>query len=279
MPGWPTSRRKEEALAHTAEIGIFGGSGFYEFAEGGIEEVTVETPYGPLSDKIALMTVAGRQVAFLPRHGKAHTLPPHKVPYRANLWAFKQLGVTRVLAPSAVGSLQPHIAPGDFVINDQFVDRTSGRADTFYDGPEVVHVSSADAYCPQIRQIAIDAARQNNVTVHERGTVAVIQGPRFSSKAESRWFTAMGWQTVTMTQYPEVILARELALCYVNIALVTDYDAGVVAEEAPVEAHNVLEMLGRNTENVKNVIRMMLERMPDTRDEVCPNALKYARME
>ncbi len=278
MPGWPTSRRKEEALAHTAEIGIFGGSGFYEFAEGGIEEVTVETPYGPLSDKIALMTVAGRQVAFLPRHGKAHTLPPHKVPYRANLWAFKQLGVTRVLAPSAVGSLQPHIAPGDFVINDQFVDRTSGRADTFYDGPEVVHVSSADAYCPQIRQIAIDAARQNNVTVHERGTVAVIQGPRFSSKAESRWFTQMGWDIVSMTQYPEVILARELELCYVTLSLVTDYDAGLVSNTAAVSVHDVLAVLAQNTENGKRVLKTILSNLPTERLCACAESLKYARM-
>ena len=179
-------------MTHTAEIGIFGGSGFYDFAEGDVEEISVDTPYGPPSGPIALMTVAGRQVAFLPRHGKGHTLPPHKVPYRANLWAFKSLGITRVLAPSAVGSLQPNIAPGDFVVNDQFVDRTNSRADTFFDGPEVTHVSSADAYCPQMRQLAVGSARQNAVTVHETGTVVVIQGPRFSSKAESRWFTQMG---------------------------------------------------------------------------------------
>ena len=213
-------------MQHTAEIGIFGGSGFYDFAEGEVEEIKVDTPYGPPSDKIALMTVAGRRVAFLPRHGRTHSLPPHKVPYKANLWAFQSLGVTRVLSPSAVGSLQAHIAPGDFVINDQFVDRTTGRADTFYDGPLVTHISSAEPYCPQLRALAVAAARQNAISVHETGTSVVIQGPRFSSKAESRWFTQMGWDIVTMTQYPEVILARELALCYVTISLVTDYDAG-----------------------------------------------------
>ena len=261
-----------------AEIGIFGGSGFYEFAEGGVEEVVVDTPYGPPSGPVALMTVAERQVAFLPRHGKKHTLPPHKVPYRANLWALRSLGVTRVLAPSAVGSLQSHIAPGDLVVNDQFVDRTRGRADTFYDGPEVVHVSSADAYCPQIRQVAIDAAKQNGVPVHETGTVAVIQGPRFSSKAESRWFSQMGWDIVSMTQYPEVILARELELCYVTLSLVTDYDAGLVSDTAAVQAHDVLAVLAQNTENVKRVLKTILAHLPAERQCSCADSLKYARM-
>ncbi len=263
----------------TAEIGIFGGSGFYEFVEGGLEEVQIETPYGQPSDRIALGTVAGRRIAFLPRHGKKHTLPPHKVPYQANLWAFQSLGITRIIAPNAVGSLQSHIAPGHFVITDQFVDRTTGRADTFYDGPPVTHVSSAEPYCPQLRRLAIDATKEHGIPVHDSGTCVVIQGPRFSSKAESRWFSAMGWQTVTMTQYPEAILARELALCYVNIALITDYDAGLVAGDSPVEAHDVLETLAQNTDNVKKVIKTMLERMPDTRDDLCRNALKFARME
>ncbi len=265
-------------MNQTAEIGIFGGSGFYDFAEGDVEEITVDTPYGPPSDKIVLMTVAGHKVAFLPRHGKAHTLPPHRVPYRANLWAFQSLGVTRVLAPSAVGSLQPNIAPGDFVINDQFVDRTNSRADTFFHGPEVVHVSSADPYCPQMRQLAIDAAGQSGVSVHETGTVVVIQGPRFSSKAESRWFTQRGWDIVSMTQYPEVILARELELCYVTLSLVTDYDAGLVSDTAAVEAHDVLAMLKQNTANVKRVLKTMLAEMPSDRSCSCADALKYARM-
>lgn len=265
-------------MTHTAEIGIFGGSGFYEFAEGSIEEIKVETPYGPPSDTIALMTVAGRQVAFLPRHGKTHSLPPHKVPYRANLWALKSLGVTRVLAPSAVGSLQAQIAPGDFVIVDQFVDRTSGREDTFYDGPIVTHVSSADPYCPQLRSLAIDAAKQNGVIVHEAGTSVVIQGPRFSSRAESVWFTRMGWDVVTMTQYPEVILARELSLCYLTIALVTDYDAGTVVDAAAVQVHDVLAVLAQNTANVKNVLKTLLTNLPESRTCPCTDSLEFARM-
>ncbi len=265
-------------MNQTAEIGIFGGSGFYDFAEGEVEEITVDTPYGPPSDKLALMTVAGRRVAFLPRHGKGHTLPPHRIPYRANLWALKQLGVTRVLAPSAVGSLQAKIAPGDIVVNDQFVDRTHSRADTFFDGPEIVHVSSADPYCPQLRQFAIDAAKQNSVPVHESGTVVVIQGPRFSSKAESHWFTQMGWDIVSMTQYPEAILARELELCYATLSLVTDYDAGLVVDTAAVQVHDVLAILKQNTANVKRVLKTMLAALPDGRGCGCAEALKYARM-
>jgi 5'-methylthioadenosine phosphorylase len=263
----------------TAEIGIFGGSGFYEFVEGPLELVKVETPYGAPSDRIALGTVIGRKVAFLPRHGQTHSLPPHKIPYRANLWAFQSLGISRVIAPNAVGSLQAEIEPGHFVITDQFIDRTSGRPDTFYEGPIATHISSAEPYCPQLRRLAIDATREHGIPVHETGTSVVIQGPRFSSKAESRWFTAMGWQTVTMTQYPEAILARELALCYVNIALVTDYDAGLVAGDTAVETQHVLDILARSTENVRKVIKTMIEKMPESRDDLCPNALKYARME
>jgi 5'-methylthioadenosine phosphorylase len=266
-------------MDNTAEIGIFGGSGFYEFADAAIREVRITTPYGSPSDVVALTTVAGRSVAFLPRHGRKHELPPHKIPYRANLWAFKELGVTRVIAPSAVGSLQAHIQPGEFVISDQFVDRTSGRSDTFHDGPVATHVSTADPYCPQLRHVACDATASEGIPVHTAGTCVVIQGPRFSTKAESRWFTQMGWEVVNMTQYPEAALARELAMCYVNISLVTDFDAGVLSEHAPVEAADVVAILGQNTENVKRVLRRMLEQMPTERTCACADALKYARLE
>ena len=266
-------------MNHSAEIGVFGGSGFYEFAEGPIEKVKIDTPYGQPSDSVTLMTVAGRRVAFLPRHGEGHRIPAHKVPYRANVWAMKELGVGRILAPSAVGSLQTVIEPGHFVINDQFVDRTNGRADTYYDGPIATHVSSAEPYCPQLRTLAIDATKANNVPVHEKGTVVVIQGPRFSSKAESRWYTSLGWDIISMTQYPEAILARELALCYINISLVTDYDAGLVGGDGHVEAHDVLRMLTQNTANVKKVIRTLLENMPAERVCPCADSLKFARME
>lgn len=268
-------------MTHTprAEIGIFGGSGFYSFAAGGVQEVKVETPYGAPSDTIALMEVSGHRVAFLPRHGKTHSLPPHKINYRANVWALHSLGVTRILAPNAVGSLQTRIAPGHFVINDQFVDRTSGRRDTFYDGPITTHVSPAEPYCPQLRALAVDATRAHNIPVHETGTCVIIQGPRFSTKAESRWFTSLGWDIINMTQYPEAMLARELALCYVNISLVTDYDAGLVGGGTHVDAVSVMEVMARNTDNVKKVIRTLLENMPPARDCPCADALKAARWE
>jgi len=262
-----------------ADIGIFGGSGFYSFAGGSVQEVKVETPYGPPSDTVALMEVAGHKIAFLPRHGRTHSVPPHKINFRANLWAMQSLGVTRILAPNAVGSLQAAIAPGHFVVNDQFVDRTSGRSDTFYDGPIVTHVSPAEPYCPQLRALAIDATRAHGIPVHETGTCVVIQGPRFSTKAESRWFTSQGWDIVGMTQYPEAILARELALCYANISLVTDYDAGLVGGEGHVDARSVMEVMARNTDNVKKVIRTLLENMPPARDCPCADALKSARLE
>ena len=264
--------------SETAEIGIFGGSGFYSFAESDIREIKMDTPYGPPSDEIALTTIGGRSVAFLPRHGRAHTLPPHKVPYMANLWAFKQLGIQRVIAPAAVGSLQPNIKPGDFVIIDQFIDRTNNRRDTYFDGPNTTHISAANPYCSELRRIAREASDSQGVPVHYAGTCVVIQGPRFSTKAESRWFTQMGWDVINMTQYPEVVLARELEMCYVNLSLVTDYDAGVVASEGPVQAVNVGAILKQNTDNVKNVIKRMIDSIPASRDCECGSALKYAQL-
>jgi 5'-methylthioadenosine phosphorylase len=261
------------------EIAVIGGSGFYQLADGDIEFRKVETPYGAPSDTIGIAEIAGRTVAFLPRHGSTHSIPPHKVPYRANIWALHSLGVRRIIAPSAVGSLQPHIHPGDFVVNDQFVDRTSGRQDTYYDGPIATHISTAEPYCSQLRSLAINACRINNINVHDQGTCVVIQGPRFSTKAESRWFTSMGWHVVTMTQYPEVTLARELAMCYINLSMVTDYDAGLVSDTAHVETTDVLKMLGQNTANAKLVIQDILKTLPENRECTCGDALKFAKME
>jgi 5'-methylthioadenosine phosphorylase len=263
-----------------AEIGVFGGSGFYSLLDNA-EEVKIDTPYGAPSDLVTIGAVAGRRVAFLPRHGKRHQHPPHMIPYRANIWAMKQLGVTRIIGPNAVGSLQANIRPGDFVICDQFVDRTNGRKDTFYDGPVVTHVSSAEPYCKKLRDLAVDIAKERGVPVHDGGTCVVVQGPRFSTRAESLWFTQMGWSVVNMTQYPECILALEQEICYVNIALITDYDVGIVAEGAaePVSAAEVVNVLNANNERVRNVILEMIKRMPDTRDCPCATALKYARLE
>jgi 5'-methylthioadenosine phosphorylase len=262
-----------------AEIGVFGGSGFYSLMDD-FEEVKVETPYGAPSDLIALGTVAGKKVAFLPRHGRRHQLPPHAIPYLANIYAMKQLGVTRIIGPNAVGSLQADIKPGDFVVCDQFVDRTTGRKDTFYDGPIATHVSAAEPYCPTLRKLAVEIGREQGVRIHDRGTCVVIQGPRFSTRAESSWFTHMGWHVVNMTQYPECILALEQEICYVNIALVTDYDVGIVAEGGaePVNAAEIINVLNANNERVKRLIYEMIARMPDTRDCHCANALENARL-
>ncbi len=264
---------------HEAEIGVFGGSGFYSLMDS-FEEVKIETPYGAPSDMLAIGTVAGKSVAFLPRHGKNHQYPPHVIPYRANIAAMKELGVTRIIGPNCVGSLQAHIKPGDFVVCDQFIDRTSGRKDTFYDGPVAVHVSSAEPYCRTLRELAVTIGREQGITMHDGGTTVVIQGPRFSSRAESSWFTKMGWATVNMTQYPECILALEQEICYVNIALITDYDTGVVADGGaePVNTSEVIKVLHSNNERVKNLILEMIKRMPETRDCPCAHALEFARM-
>src|ERR687886_847331 len=171
---------------HRADVGVFGGSGFYSLMEGPVEQISVQTPFGAPSDTLAAGRIGEGRVAFLPRHGQPHTIPPHAINYRANLWAMTQLGVTRLIAPTAAGSLQPAIKPGDFVVCDQFVDRTYGREQTFYDGPRVVHISTADPYCPDLRALTIETAQELDIAVHERGTVVIIQGPRFSTRAESQ---------------------------------------------------------------------------------------------
>jgi 5'-methylthioadenosine phosphorylase len=259
-------------------IGIIGGSGFYSLLDDA-REVEVDTPYGSPSATVALGEISGVEVAFLPRHGHKHQFPPHKVPYRANLWAMKTAGVTRVIGPSAVGSLQPHVEPGHFVICDQIVDRTSGREDTFYDGPETTHVSFADPYCPTMRAVAFAQAREQGIDVHDRGTVVVIQGPRFSTRAESKWFRDAGWEVINMTQYPEAILARELELCYLNISLVTDYDVGVEGETEPVTHDAVIEMFGRNIGRLRTLLDRIVPALPQERDCPCATALQGARFE
>jgi len=242
-----------------ADIGVFGGSGFYSFLEN-VEEIEVETPYGKPSDKISIAELDGKKVAFLPRHGKHHQYPPHMINYRANVYAMKMLGVKALIGPNASGSLQPHIKPGDFVVCDQFVDRTWGRKDTYFDGPEVRHISAADLYDEKLRRIAIEACKKVGVTVHERGTVVVIQGPRFSSRAESRWFSSMGWEVINMTQYPENILAKELEIPYVNIALITDYDVGLEGRDdiLPVTHEEVLRVFNENIDKIRKVLFEMI---------------------
>jgi 5'-methylthioadenosine phosphorylase len=264
-----------------AEIGVIGGSGFYSFLEN-VTEIKMDTPYGPPSDKLAIATVGDKQVAFVPRHGKDHWIPPHKINYRAQIWALKELGVERIIAPTASGSLQAEIKPGDFVICDQFIDRTSGRIDTFYDGPITTHISMAEPYCPVLRKLAAKVGKDQGITIHEEGTVVVIQGPRFSTKAESKWFSRNGWEVINMTQYPEVALARELGMCYVNIALITDYDAGLEGHPdiKPVNHQMVLGIFNENIEKLRGMLFEMIHRMPKQNDcETCIADFNAARIE
>ena len=257
---------------------MFGGSGFYSLLDDA-RELDVDTPYGKPSAPVTVGTVEGRQVAFIPRHGVHHQFPPHAVPYRANLWAMKELGVERVLGPCAVGSLQPHVKPGHFVVCDQLVDRTSGRPSTFYDGPETTHISFADPYCPTMREVSIGQAQAMELAVHERGTVVVIEGPRFSTRAESHFYSVQDWEVINMTQSPEAVLARELELCYANISLVTDYDVGVVGETEAVTHEEVITVFQENLGHLRDLLFRVVANLPDERDCPCPTALATARFE
>jgi 5'-methylthioadenosine phosphorylase len=257
-------------------IGVFGGSGFYEFLDD-VEAVRIDTPFGAPSAPIRIGEIAGKRVAFMPRHGDKHEFPPHRVNFRANVWAMREVGVRRILGPCACGSLQPGLHPGTFVIPDQFVDRTSGRADTFYDD-RTVHVSAADPYCPDLRRILRESAEALGIDVHDGGDVVVIQGPRFSTKAESRWFTSMGWTVVNMTQYPEAWLARELELCYATVALVTDYDVGLegMPDVEPVTADAAFRVFAENLSRLRDLLFRAIPLIGSQPEDACATALASA---
>ncbi|MFD7627948.1 S-methyl-5'-thioadenosine phosphorylase [Streptomyces sp. NPDC059851] len=263
-----------------AEIGVIGGSGFYSFLED-VSEVQVDTPYGPPSDSLFLGELAGRQVAFLPRHGRSHKVPPHKINYRANLWALRSMGVRQVLGPCAVGGLRAEYGPGTLLVPDQLVDRTKSRTQTFFDGeplpdgtvPNVVHTTFADPYCPVGRSVALAAARGRGWEPVDGGTMVVVEGPRFSTRAESQWHAAMGWSVVGMTGHPEAVLARELGLCYTSMALVTDLDAGAETGEG-VSHTEVLRVFGENVGRLREVLFDAVADLPATesRDCLCTHA-------
>ena len=247
----------------TADIGVIGGSGFYALSDE-LTDIVVDTPYGPPSDPLSVGTVGGRRVAFLARHGREHQLPPHRVPYRANLWALHSLGVRQVLAPCAVGSLRPELGPGALVVPDQLVDRTSGRASTYFDGPTVHHASFADPFCPRLRAQALSEARAGSWAVTDGGTMVVIDGPRFSTRAESRWYASAGWSLVNMTALPEAALARELGMCFSSVALVTDRDAGVEDADHPsVTQAEVFSFFAANVARLRTLIGGIVARLPD----------------
>ena len=260
-----------------ADVGVFGGSGFYNFLEIK-KEINIKTEYGQPSDKIIIGELESLRVAFLPRHGRYHTIPPHKINYRANVYAMKEIGVKQIFGPCAAGSLQPEIKPGDFVICDQFVDRTNCRIDTFYDGPHTTHISTAVPYCPVLRKNAIESAKELGIKCHDSGTVVVVQGPRFSTKSESRWYSGQGWDVINMTQYPEVTLARELEICYVNISLITDYDAGLEGnpDVKPVTSQDIIKIFKENNEKLRELLFKAIPKVIKKRECVCSTALKGA---
>jgi 5'-methylthioadenosine phosphorylase len=257
-------------------IGVFGGSGFYEFLDE-VEELHLDTPYGKPSAAIRVGEIEGRRVAFMPRHGDRHQYPPHRVNFRANVWAMREAGVRRIIGPCACGSLQPDLHPGTFVVADQFIDRTRGRADTFYDD-RTVHVSAADPYCPELRRILADEAEALGIEVRRAGTLVVIQGPRFSTRAESRWFSSMGWTVVNMTQYPEARLARELELCYATVALVTDYDVGLegMPHIEPVSAEAAFRVFAENLSRLRDLLFRAIPLIGPQPEDVCATALTSA---
>ena len=259
-----------------ADIAVFGGSGFYSFLED-VEKVEVETPYGKPSAPITVGELGGKRVAFLPRHGREHELPPHRIPYRANVWAMRELGVRRIVGPCASGALSADLRLGEFVVCDQFVDRTWGREDTFYEGAPVTHVSAADPYCPDVRRLLVETAQELGIPVRDGGTVVVIQGPRFSTRAESAWFQKMNWDVINMTGVPECHLARELGLCYATIAMVTDYDVGVEGGE-PVSAERVMETFRENNEKLRQLLFAAIPRIGPQPEDICATALRGARV-
>lgn len=254
----------------SAPVGVIGGSGLYSLLADA-EPVVVDTPYGPTSDSLVVAGVGDRQVVFVPRHGRDHRFPAHRVPYRANLWALRSMGVQQVLAPCAVGALDRGLAPGDLVVPDQVIDRTSGRVSTFHDSG-AVHVPFADPYCPRGRAAVLAAAVRAEWPAVDGGTTVVVEGPRFSSRAESQWFAAAGGTLVNMTGMPEAGLARELALCYTSIALITDLDAGIGSGETVTQAE-VFAVFGRSIDRLRGVLLDVAASLSDTRDCPCPHAL------
>jgi 5'-methylthioadenosine phosphorylase len=248
-----------------ARLGIIGGSGLYSLMDGA-DHVEVDTPYGEPSGPVSVGEVSGVPVAFLARHGHGHRYPAHLVNYRANMWALRSVGVRRVLAPGAVGSLRADLPPGSFVVVDQVVDRTWGRAHTYVDAPGgVAHVGFADPYCPDLRRRLLSVAGELDIRAMDGGTLVVINGPRFSSRAESLWHAAQGWSVVGMTGMPEAALAREQALCYASIALVTDMDAGFRSGDGVTQAE-VLRTFAANIDAVRRLLLAAVPLTPGTQD-------------
>ena len=263
-------------MENSADIGIIGGTGIYDpelFSAK--REIKVHTPYGEASDLVTIGEYSGVKAAFIPRHGLGHRIPPHRINSRANIWALQQLGVKRIIAPSAVGSLKEAFKPGDISIPDQFIDFTKNRHYTFYDGGQVYHVSLADPFCPELRDIAIDKIKKLKYSLHSEGTYICSEGPRFSTRAESRFFRdVMKADIIGMTLVPEVNLAREAEICYLSIATITDYD---VWANHPVTSAEIIEMLAKNVEKTKKLIAELVATIPAARNKcTCSKTLEGA---
>lgn len=258
----------------SAEIGIFGGTGIYDSGLlEGAEEVDVDTPYGRPSDSVTVGEFRGRRVAFMPRHGRKHTIAPHMINYRANVWALKSLGVTRILSPSAVGSLREEIEPGHLASPDQFIDFTRGRAGSFTADGRVIHISVADPFCPELRAAVSASASRTGARIHDGCTYACIEGPRFSTRAESRMFRGLGADIIGMTLVPECQLAREAQVCYASISSITDYD---VWADRPVTAKEVIATLSANAERTRTLLADLVASVPAERSCKCADALADA---
>ncbi len=258
-------------------IGIFGGSGFYSLLDQA-ETVEKETPFGPPSSPITIGMIGKKEVAFIARHGLQHEFPPHRIPYKANMYAFKELGVKRIIAPTSVGSLKSTIEPGQFLLPDQFVNFTR-RDDTFYEERPVTHISTSEPFCPELRNIIAQSAHHMQLPIHENGTAVIVEGPRFSTKAESSFYRSQGWDIINMTMYPEIVLARELEMCYSNISIITDYDSGVKDDSSikPVSLETVARVFSENNEKLKRLIFDVIPKIPEIRTCVCSHALEGSR--
>ncbi|MBI2085489.1 MAG: S-methyl-5'-thioadenosine phosphorylase [Candidatus Aenigmarchaeota archaeon] len=257
-----------------ADIAIIGGTGFYgsDLLEN-FREIEISTPYGKPSDSITIGDFNGLKIAFLPRHGKKHSITPHRINFRANMWALKQLGVKRIITPDAVGSLQENIRPGEFLIPDQFIDLTNSRNNTFYDEGKVAHISMAEPFCPELSRIVFESGKNLGYEMHDKGTVVVIQGPRFSSKAESKLYRSWDAQIINMEVSTECTLAREAEICYAYIGMITDYDTFA---DKTVNVTDVMEILKQNSNNAHDLIKDAIPKIPQKRGCACGDALKDA---
>jgi 5'-methylthioadenosine phosphorylase len=261
-------------MEHQAEIGIFGGTGIYDPGLlQNVTEISIDTPYGKPSDAITLGTFNGRKVAFMPRHGKKHTIPPHMINYKANIWALKELGVKRIIAPSAVGSLKEKIKPGHFALPSQFLDFTKSRDGSFSENGRVIHISVADPFCSELQDVILKVVKNQDITLHKNCIYVCIEGPRFSTKAESKFFRSTGADIIGMTLVPECQLAREAQICYASVSTITDYD---VWAEKPVTAKEVLETLSKNVTLTKKLLTLLIDKIPKVRGCSCEKALSEA---